>query len=281
MQQHPATTNGINGNLRRSLRAASCAAAYLVTFLCVAWANAYGQTSSSSAQAQDTVQFAAGEYSSTSSDTSGDAESSGQRSAFQSGSSAQAPQATLSSDQIIEILQGNPDLLMELKSQLADRMQQQGVQIDPNDISDQTLFRQISSNASLRANITTVLRARGLVSDDDLQSLGSRASTDDLGTPSSMSQNSFSVGDNTDGVGVGSGSRTEEGMPGVDVNGAAGTFPQSVPSGQTRQGPKAGPRKQETASASTDLPAVIQQPAPFDFQSMRDLYAQVRMRRLA
>src|SRR5579864_4392424 len=85
MQQHSATTHGINENLRRSSRAACCAATYLVTFLCIAWANAYGQTSSLSAQAQDTVQFAPGGYSSTSSDTSSDAEGSGQRGGFQSG----------------------------------------------------------------------------------------------------------------------------------------------------------------------------------------------------
>ena len=81
----------------------------------------------------------------------------------------------LSADQIINILQQSPDLVLELKSQLADRMQQQGIQIDPNDISDQMLYSQIATNADLRASITTVLRARGYVSDDDLQSSGSSA----------------------------------------------------------------------------------------------------------
>src|SRR5581483_11766656 len=74
---------------------------------------------------------------------------------------------------IINILQQSPDLVVELKSELVDRMQQQGVQIDPNQISDQDLYNQISSNANLRASITSVLRARGYVSDDDLQSLAS------------------------------------------------------------------------------------------------------------
>ena len=64
-------------------------------------------------------------------------------------------------------------------------MQQQGVQIDPNDISDEMLYSQISSNANLRASITSVLRARGYVSDNDLQSVGSSVPQED--TPNSLS----------------------------------------------------------------------------------------------
>ena len=81
------------------------------------------------------------------------------------GLAGSTPQTALSADQIINILQQSPDLVVELKSELADRMQQQGMQIDPNDISDQMLYNQISSNANLRASITTVLRARGYVSE--------------------------------------------------------------------------------------------------------------------
>ena len=79
--------------------------------------------------------------------------------------------ASLSADQIIQILQQNPDLVVELKSQVADRLQQQGTPIDANDISDQMLYNQIATNSDLRANITMFLRARGYVSQDDLQGL--------------------------------------------------------------------------------------------------------------
>jgi protein involved in polysaccharide export with SLBB domain len=248
----------------------------LLAFLGIAYNKAPGQSSSAPTPAQDTLQFAPPDDSSIASPASDDVENPGQRSAFQSGSSNQALQtSSLPADQIDQILQDNPDLMMELKSQLADRMQQQGVQIDPNDISDQMLFKQISSNAALRANITTVLRARGFVSDDDLQTLGSRSSSEDLVTPSSLTQNSNSVESNSAEVGIGADSRTEEGMPGVDVTGRAQGTPPSVRPGQNRQSHKTGPRGQETAHASTDAPTVIQQPTPLDFQSMRDLYAQV------
>ena len=42
---------------------------------------------------------------------------------------------TLSADQIISVLQQNPDLTAELKQLIVDRMQQQGVQADPASIS--------------------------------------------------------------------------------------------------------------------------------------------------
>ena len=83
------------------------------------------------------------------------------------------PSFSLSSSQIIDILQQNPDLVLELKSQVADRMQEQGMQIDANEISDEMLYDQIAGNAGLRANITSFLRARGYVSDDDLQTAAS------------------------------------------------------------------------------------------------------------
>jgi hypothetical protein len=105
-------------------------------------------------------------------DTSQSDSSQDDRSKSSNGDTLAAP-ASLSSDQITHILQQNPDLVVELKSQVADHLQQQGTPIDANDISDQMLYNQIATNSDLRVNITMFLRARGYVSQDDLQSLGS------------------------------------------------------------------------------------------------------------
>ncbi len=105
------------------------------------------------------------------------------------------PQTVLSAGQIIDILEESPDLVVELKSELADRMQQQDRQIDPSDISDQMLYSEISSNASLRASISRVLRARGYVSDDDLQSVGSSNPAEHLPNLLSPMSSSLSPGD--------------------------------------------------------------------------------------
>src|ERR1700733_6082487 len=75
----------------------------------------------------------------------------------------------LPAGQIIAILQEKPEVIIELKSLLADMLQQQGIQIQPDSITDETLFSQIASSSAVRANITTFLRARGYISDADLQ----------------------------------------------------------------------------------------------------------------
>jgi len=56
-----------------------------------------------------------------------------------------------------------------LKSLLAETQQQQGSQVQPDDITDEMLYSQINSNKELRENITVFLRARGYISDADLQ----------------------------------------------------------------------------------------------------------------
>ena len=123
--------------------------------------SAYGQAMPPPASAQATAQSQIDNTDTGSAATSADSDGSESG----KGSTALAnvtPQTSLSADQIINILQESPDLIVELKSELADRLEQQGVQIGPNDISDEMLYSQISSNANLRASITSVLRARGV-----------------------------------------------------------------------------------------------------------------------
>jgi len=67
----------------------------------------------------------------------------------------------LSSDQIIQILEQSPDLVVEVKSQVADHLQQQGTPVDANDISDEMLYGQIATNADLRASVSTIQRGGG------------------------------------------------------------------------------------------------------------------------
>ncbi len=135
---------------------------------------AHGQVPGASSPMQSTAQPTTGDGSSPATTGSSDGGNTG---SDRSGSTSPSPLTgpiALSSDQIIHILQQNPDLVVELKSQVADRLQQQGTQIDANDISDQMLYSEIATNANLRANITTFLRARGYVSQDDLQAMATR-----------------------------------------------------------------------------------------------------------
>lgn len=206
--------------------------------------------------------------------TSADSEDSADDSQASTGLS-HAPQTPLSADQIVNILQQSPDLVVELKSELADRMQQQGVQMDPNDISDEMLYSQISTNANLRASITSVMRARGYVSDNDLQSMGSSVPQEDA--PNSLSSTGSSVLRSDDAaetalapsVGMSGGS-----TPSGENDEATSAAPFTRP-GHSGQNAEENRRRQEKVNASTDLPKVLRRPAPYDLQSMRDLYTQI------
>ena len=180
---------------------------------------------------------------------------------------------TLSSDQIIHILQRNPDLVVELKSQVARLMQEQGTQINANDISDQMLYTQIAANTDLRANITTFLRARGYVSQDDFRTAESRITdggADDgvlAGKGSLLTSGGLiSQPDATVGMGPLS-SRLNQG-------GLSSTSIRSMNSAVSRKD-EIKRRRNEEVNASTDVPKVLRQPAPYNLQSMRDLYTQI------
>ncbi|WP_188555314.1 SLBB domain-containing protein [Edaphobacter dinghuensis] len=181
------------------------------------------------------------------------------------------PQTSLSADQIINILQQSPDLVVELKSELADRMQQQGVQINPNDISDQTLYSQISSNSNLRTSITSVMRARGYISNDDLQSMGSSVPEEDSARLLPSTGSSLSRGDNV----VEADSGTSERSSRVGENDNSTNADPFMRSDRSRQSVEENSRRHEKVNASTDSPKVLRRSAPYDLQSMRDLYTQV------
>ncbi len=174
--------------------------------------------------------------------------------------------ASLSADQIIHILQQNPDLVVELKSQVTDRLQQQGTPIDANDISDQMLYNQIATNSDLRANITMFLRARGYVSQDDLQSLGSSSSaaTSATGLAGQSALGGEADSDKLAALGLPSSTQGDglaDTMRSISAMGNAAASDQK--------------RGRETVNSSTDAPKVLRQPAPYNLQSMRDLYTQI------
>ncbi|HUA91222.1 MAG TPA: SLBB domain-containing protein [Terracidiphilus sp.] len=182
---------------------------------------------------------------------------------------------SLSADQIISLLQQNPDLTDELKSQLADRMQQQGMQIDPNNISDQMLYNQITTNTSLRASITSVLRTRGYISDEDLQSFGASVTEGDtLSSVSAAPEAGASApgaAQNESAAEVLTGeptSQSTEGEPSTTGSPTARSESNGASSTET-------PRRRERVNTSTDAPKVTRLPAPYELQSMRDLYTQI------
>lgn len=262
----------VGAHCNRVSRTVCFEAACVIALSFFAIATANGQLPSAPYPSQSTAQSSMGGSNNSSMTMSDDGESTGEERDDSSANPVNlAPQTALSSDQIINILQQSPNLATELKSQLADRLQQQGVQVDPNDISDEMLYNQIATNASLRVNITTVLRARGYVSGDDLQSVGSSATNEDSMNSLSSSQNFQSLANNSAATDLDVSGK----LPASSVDGLSSTSAHSMRHDRSHRFAEGDLRGQERGNASTDVPKVLRQPAPYNLQSMRDLYSQI------
>jgi protein involved in polysaccharide export with SLBB domain len=198
-------------------------------------------------------------------------------------------QGTLTSNQIAAILQQKPEVIIELKSMLADQLTQQGVNTQADAITDEMLYTQISRSADLRSSVTLFLRARGYVSESDqnnsfdnegsapssfapLQSDGSVDSYDAL-TRSQVSDSSldgYTLGNLLQGSGMNGGATTSDYPPPI----AAGRYPN-----QTYRPPSHYDNKHRDNDSEvkniTDSPAVLRRPTPYNLLSLRDLYTQI------
>jgi protein involved in polysaccharide export with SLBB domain len=247
----------------------------VLTFFSAGGITANGQTLLSPFPAQNTTQpTASSDSSGATTQTAGSDKYADSNSASNAGNLA--PSFSLSSSQIIDILQQNPDLVLELKSQVADRMQEQGTQIDANDISDEMLYDQIAGNAGLRANITSFLRARGYVSDDDLQTAASGfgGASDETGATQRAVQQTGAMNSPRVPAESGLNPSLDAGQSRLDSSGLPATTTRSMSSAGQRQNP-GEKRDHEDVNSSTDQPKVLRLPAPYNLRSMRDLYTQI------
>jgi protein involved in polysaccharide export with SLBB domain len=185
-------------------------------------------------------------------------------------------QNSFSASQIISILQQRPEAVVELKSLVADQLQQQGTQVQADDITDEMLYNQIQTNADLRARITVFLRVRGYVSEDDLQSLSSGISDTGAtgGFSDAQSASSLSGTSGGAGLGAGAGLGSAAGLSALN-DGTTMLSPGRTASPLGRNGAATQKPREQTVTSSTDEPKVLRSPAPYNLQSMRDLYTQI------
>lgn len=173
--------------------------------------------------------------------------------------------SSLTAGQIGAILQQKPEVVIEIKSLIAEQLQQQGSDTQADSISDEMLYRQISSNADLRSSITLWLHSRGYISNTDLQhSLSEDADDGALTVPfDTLTQV------------PGSGLLQEESSFGKNasrplLNDNAFFRPESSSS-------KTQPHKESDLRERniTDSPEVLRLPTPYNLLSLRDLYTQL------
>ncbi len=136
------------------------------------------------------------------------------------------------------------------------------------------LYDQIATNADLRTNITTFLRARGYISSNGLPAMGSNASDGGPTTEPFPGQHSMSASGDTDAAKLAA-------AAGLD-SGSSPTQSTDVSTSPVQSTNYVGnpldveqPRGRPTTNASTDLPKVLRRPTPYNLQSMRDLYTQI------
>jgi protein involved in polysaccharide export with SLBB domain len=181
-------------------------------------------------------------------------------------------QSSLPAKQIIAILQQNPEVVIELKSLLADQLQQQGIPTQADSITDEMLYGQIDSNANLRASITTFLRARGYISDADVRqaTMDSENGDDNTDIPTSLQALSQLPGSNHPlGNSPNAASLAEDTLSASTGDSTSRSAIQSGSTAASREQPNI------PARTTTDEPQVLRRPTPYNLRSLRDLYTQI------
>ncbi len=173
----------------------------------------------------------------------------------------------LTSGQIIAIVQTRPELVVDLKQVMADYLGQQGSAVQVDSITDDMLYKGIATDPGLRAAISIWLRARGYVTDSDLDKpdMDSRSSDDSMGALTGAA--SLPTG------GLISGSTSDTGNIEPQTALSSDGLPRSRTNSQRPQERDASSRKPDRNNPSAV--EVVHQPTPYNLQSLRDLYTQV------
>ena len=191
-------------------------------------------------------------------------------------STNQGMNGALTASQIINILQARPELIVDIKQVMADYLQQQGSPVQVDSITDDMLYKGIASDANLRSAITIWLRARGYVTDSeldtsDLDSKNSDDLTSNLGAtvPGSASATNL----------IPSGTSSETALIDSDIAQTnLSTSSNTQRSKRTSPQPEGRDTSSSTAKPDRNSPnavEVVHQTAPYNLQSLRDLYTQV------
>lgn len=197
----------------------------------------------------------------------------------------------LSANQIIAILHAKPEVAVDLKRVMADYFLKQGIAVQEDSITDEMLFSNIAANAELKRTISVWLRARGYVPDAEFDQ-STEVSQDPEPLPVQSTERDRDVGgESVDGMSqlalalrnlpadsellpqaFSTANPLNNGPEGsaYPAEGSQKTGEPTRPA--TRRAPPSA-KKQEPVDANAI--EVLHQSAPYNLQSMRDLYTQV------
>ncbi len=180
----------------------------------------------------------------------------------------------LQTDQIIQLLHEKPELVVELKRVAVDKLNAQGMSVQEDSITDEMLFSRISTDPQFRSSITVWLRARGYLSDADLQAARLRAADPDEDTVTEYTLSKQALAslppDAYDSADQSASAARDLPLPVADVR---RDYPISKPKAPIR-GTRPLP-SDATDANDAGASKVLHRPAPFNLMAMRDLYSQV------
>ena len=176
----------------------------------------------------------------------------------------------LSAARIIAIAQQNPEVMLEIKSLVADSAQAKGVPSQAETITDEQLFNQIDTSNELRASITHLLEARGYISEEEIESASNDNPRGDDNR--SASWTGESITDSAYEMHLRNADPATQAEANQNPTALSKLEDQQLPS-RTRAADQR--QAQQTAANIADEPKVLHQPAPYNLLSLRDLYTQI------
>ena len=179
--------------------------------------------------------------------------------------------------QLIALLRDRPDVMVDVKSMMADAAQQRGLSVTADTLTDQQVYEQIATSKEVRANITQFLRARGYVTEEEIQAAQEREQTNQ---DRELSRNFSSVLNpdqlNPDQMDALMRRNRQASEPGASDLAAGAALRGLTP----RTGFSSQRETSETATNQprqpnvTDEPQALHRPPPYNLPSLRDLYSQ-------
>ena len=188
---------------------------------------------------------------------------------------------SLTASQLTNVLLQHPEAIIELKSTLATEAQRQGSQVQADDITDEMLYQQIASNGDFRQHATTFLQARGYISDEDFQQNSPSVHLNNNVPTTTTAQVTDQTSSQRLSRNLSAFDSAETGTlpPGITSYPLDNRYTPSLPSennsSSTSWGLGREMQGEQETHASTDEPKVLRQAAPYNLQSMRDLYTQL------
>jgi protein involved in polysaccharide export with SLBB domain len=197
----------------------------------------------------------------------------------------------LTTNQIITILHQKPEVVVDLKQVMADYFLKHGIAVQEDSITDEMLFSNIATNADLRRTVSVWLRARGYATDADFQeSTEPIQDSEPIQMPSTEQNRSLedSIVDGgsqlalslrdlpadsevlpQDSTKLAMNNKSEKSVSSLNESDRAKTITKPTkPQATSLLAKKSEP-------ARNDMIEVLHQNAPYNLQSLRDLYTQV------